>query len=51
MIRARIFTVPRTADHVEGVRLLAILSLAAWAGAIGTGRFLAYTYTRLSQSF
>ena len=28
-------------------RLLAISSLVCWAGAIGTGRFLAYTYVRL----
>ena len=28
-------------------RMLAIASLACWAGAITTGRFLAYTYVRL----
>ena len=28
-------------------RLLAVSSLVCWAGAIGTGRFLAYTYVRL----
>ena len=28
-------------------KLLAVLSLVLWAGAIGTGRFLAYTYTYL----
>lgn len=28
-------------------RLLAMLSLATWAGAITSGRLLAYTYTRL----
>ena len=28
-------------------RMLAVASLACWAGAITTGRFLAYTYVRL----
>jgi hypothetical protein len=28
-------------------RALAIASLLCWAGAVTTGRFLAYTYTRL----
>lgn len=33
------------------VRLLAIGSMACWAGAIVAGRLLAYTYTRLTQTF
>lgn len=31
----------------RGTRILAMLSLATWAGAIISGRLLAYTYTRL----
>jgi hypothetical protein len=34
----------------QPVRRLAIISLICWTGAITAGRFLAYTYTRLSQS-
>lgn len=34
-----------------GLRLLAAASLASWAGAIISGRLLAYTYTRLSASW
>lgn len=33
------------------LRLLAAASLACWAGAITTGRLLAYTYTRLTVDF
>jgi hypothetical protein len=32
------------------VRRLAVVSLVCWTGAIFAGRFLAYTYTRLTQS-
>ena len=32
-------------------RLLAVASLACWAGAIATGRFLAYTYNALLSGF
>ena len=33
------------------VKRLAIASLALWAFVIGAGRFLAYTYSRLTLSF
>jgi hypothetical protein len=32
------------------LRRLAIVSIVCWSGAIFAGRFLAYTYTRLTQS-
>ena len=32
------------------LRRLAVVSLVCWTGAIFAGRFLAYTYTRLTQS-
>jgi len=32
------------------LRRLAIVSIMCWSGAIFAGRFLAYTYTRLTQS-
>ena len=38
---------PPKGGHYVGLKTLAALSLACWAGAIFTGRFLAYTYTRL----
>ena len=39
---------PAKAGHyMPGLKMLAITSLVCWAGAIFTGRFLAYTYTRL----
>jgi hypothetical protein len=34
----------------QPVRRLAIVSLVCWTAAITAGRFLAYTYTRLTQS-
>ena len=33
------------------LRRLAVISLVCWAGAITAGRLLAYTYSRLSQTF
>jgi hypothetical protein len=33
------------------LRRLAMISLLCWAGAITAGRLLAYTYSRLTQSF
>ena len=38
------------ASSSQPLRRLAIISLICWTGAITAGRFLAYTYTRLSQS-
>ena len=35
-------------ETLRGLRPLAILSLLCWAGAITSGRLLAYTYTRLT---
>ena len=45
-------TDPGTGDSAQSPRLrrLAIISLLCWAGAITAGRFLAYTYTRLTVS-
>jgi hypothetical protein len=43
-------TAPAAAPAPEArMRRLAIVSLVCWAGAIFAGRFLAYTYTRLTQ--
>jgi hypothetical protein len=36
-------------EHSPVLRRLAIVSLVCWTGAITAGRFLAYTYTRLTQ--
>ena len=49
LIRNRVLSEPALATGAlakEG-RVLAAASLVFWAGAIGTGRFLAYTYVRL----
>jgi hypothetical protein len=45
-------TDPGAGDSAQSPRLrrLAIISLLCWAGAITAGRFLAYTYTRLTVS-
>jgi hypothetical protein len=43
-------TAPDTPVPVYG-RLLAVASLALWAGAVASGRFLAYTYTYLDATF
>lgn len=53
LIRHHVFRDPAlAASPLPGkVKRLAIASLVCWAGAIGTGRFLAYTYTRLAQGF
>jgi hypothetical protein len=37
-------------DASRRLRRLAIVSIMCWSGAIFAGRFLAYTYTRLTQS-
>jgi hypothetical protein len=37
-------------DNPAPAKALAIFSLAAWAGVIAGGRFLAYTYTHLTAS-
>ncbi len=36
------------ADGLAALRRLAIISLVCWVGAITAGRFLAYTYSRLT---
>jgi len=41
---------PPDAASSQPLRRLAIVSLICWAGAITSGRLLAYTYTRLTQS-
>jgi hypothetical protein len=41
---------PPDAASSQLLRRLAIISLICWAGAITSGRLLAYTYTRLTQS-
>ena len=51
----RVFRNPefiREPDQASSQRLrrLALVSLICWTGAITSGRFLAYTYTRLTQS-
>jgi hypothetical protein len=33
------------------LRRLALVSLLCWAGAITAGRLLAYTYSRLTQTY
>ena len=38
----------RDADTSPALRRLAIISLVCWVGAITAGRFLAYTYSRLT---
>jgi len=51
-IRLRLFRDP-TLDNSpvpRNARLLAAASLVCWAGAIGTGRFLAYTYVHLMSA-
>ena len=41
---------PKAPDKTPGFPTrLAIASLICWAGAIGAGRFLAYTYTKLTS--
>jgi hypothetical protein len=53
-ISKRVFVVAPFGAALEpqssrSLRRLAIASLLCWAGAITAGRFLAYTYTRLTQ--
>ena len=52
-IGARVFRDPSLSGQtVPGnVRKLAVASLVCWAGAITTGRFLAYTYVHLTQAW
>ena len=49
VISYRIFRDPirRNDGTSPGLRFLAVASLVCWAGAITSGRLLAYTYTRL----
>ena len=53
-ISRRVFSDPHYAQHgipsPQPLRRLAIVSLICWTAAITAGRFLAYTYTRLTQS-
>jgi hypothetical protein len=53
-ISRRVFGDPHYAQSgvpsPQPLRRLAIVSLICWAAAITAGRFLAYTYTRLTQS-
>ena len=53
VIRRRVFRDPTVGAGPLPASLtkLAVASLVCWAGAITTGRFLAYTYTRLAQGF
>jgi hypothetical protein len=53
VIRRRIFRDPLSehVGRVPGVPWLAAASLACWAGAITSGRLLAYTYTRLMANW
>ena len=53
VISRRLFAGVETAGPgVSGqMRLLAIASLVCWAGAITSGRLLAYTYSRLMANF
>ena len=53
MIGGRLFSNPALGDDTSfpSLRSLAIASLACWAGAITSGRLLAYTYTRLLASW
>jgi hypothetical protein len=50
-IARRGFGASAAASAGPRLRLLAAASLACWAGAITTGRLLAYTYTRLTVDF
>jgi hypothetical protein len=57
LIRRRLFrepaslSIPLHGAASRGLRLLAVASLVCWAGAITSGRLLAYTYTRLFASW
>lgn len=52
VIGRRLFRDPMPSDDARSgnVRMLAVLSLVCWAGAITAGRLLAYTYTRLMMA-
>jgi hypothetical protein len=47
-IGRRVFNGADDAAELPRLRTLAIVSMASWVGAITAGRFLAYTYTRLT---
>ena len=53
VISRRLFRdpIPENDGALPKARLLAVASLACWAGAIISGRLLAYTYTRLLANF
>jgi hypothetical protein len=42
---------PAISEFPAPLRRLAVASLICWAGAITAGRLLAYTYSRLTQTF
>jgi hypothetical protein len=51
MVRISRSTLPATSEFPAPLRRLAVASLLCWAGAITAGRLLAYTYSRLTQTF
>ena len=53
LISRRLFRDSTSADAATSgqVRFFAAASVVSWAGAITSGRLLAYTYTRLMQTF
>jgi hypothetical protein len=52
-ISRRAFEHPETGNSAfpPSLRRLAFISLVCWAGAITAGRLLAYTYSRLTQTY
>jgi hypothetical protein len=44
-------SIATTSEFPSRLRPLALISLLCWAGAITAGRLLAYTYSRLTQTF
>ena len=51
MARRTFGAAPADADRGPSIRALGAVSLACWGGAITTGRFLAYTATRLMSTW
>ena len=49
-VRRRLLLEPVVPSRPGSLKLLAVASLACWAGAIIAGRLLAYTYNRLTVS-
>jgi hypothetical protein len=47
-IGRRVFSDSAPDGEPTGLRRLAAISLLCWIGAVGAGRFLAYTYSRLT---